>query len=380
MPLTPSYGPPLLIEERWDYVPHTPPYISSGVRPAWYSEDVKPDRSRDRKPSGWLFPKPYSRRALRLGTPTGYWLYQDPQGNPLRVSRRGALSDQYGRNWRGPSNYNPNVADRALTKAQLAIKGQKINLGVAWAEAGKTADLVGSSARRIAGAFSALRKGNIKQAARLLGVDPKPTRKSVDPWLEYRYGWVPLMSDVYGSVEALANRELYEYMITGKGVIREQVDYQIDEDFSNYPCTTVGRGFDGAFVRLDFTPEDNALSKLNSLGLLNPAEIVWELIPYSFVVDWFLPIGDAISSIGYAAGMDFHSGSLSRRLSVVEELRSLPSSNPKISADVSGKSMLSRLDRTVYSSSPWPVLPAFRNPLSLKHMADGLSLLVKAFK
>jgi hypothetical protein len=40
------------------------------------------------------------------------------------------------------------------------------------------------------------------------------------------------------------------------------------------------------------------LSLQRSLGLVNPAEIAWEVVPYSFVVDWFLPIGSYISAWG----------------------------------------------------------------------------------
>jgi hypothetical protein len=33
------------------------------------------------------------------------------------------------------------------------------------------------------------------------------------------------------------------------------------------------------------------------LGLLDPLSVVWENIPYSFVVDWFIPIGDYLSML-----------------------------------------------------------------------------------
>jgi hypothetical protein len=33
------------------------------------------------------------------------------------------------------------------------------------------------------------------------------------------------------------------------------------------------------------------------LGLLDPATVLWEIIPYSFVVDWFLPIGSYLDNL-----------------------------------------------------------------------------------
>lgn len=46
------------------------------------------------------------------------------------------------------------------------------------------------------------------------------------------------------------------------------------------------------------------LRQLNGLGLLNPALLWWELLPYSFVVDWFLPVGDVLTSLTAGIGMD----------------------------------------------------------------------------
>lgn len=36
---------------------------------------------------------------------------------------------------------------------------------------------------------------------------------------------------------------------------------------------------------------------LRSFGLNNPAAVVWEAIPFSFVVDWFVNVGDALKSL-----------------------------------------------------------------------------------
>jgi hypothetical protein len=32
------------------------------------------------------------------------------------------------------------------------------------------------------------------------------------------------------------------------------------------------------------------------VGLLDPASVAWELLPYSFVVDWFIPIGQYLAA------------------------------------------------------------------------------------
>jgi len=55
----------------------------------------------------------------------------------------------------------------------------------------------------------------------------------------------------------------------------------------------------GAYVRLKPKPELQQLSATLSgiLGLNAPLETVWDAIPFSFVADWFLPIGEAIKRV-----------------------------------------------------------------------------------
>ena len=43
---------------------------------------------------------------------------------------------------------------------------------------------------------------------------------------------------------------------------------------------------------------------LQQLGLLNPASIAWELVPYSFVLDWFSNIGQVLGQFTAFAGLD----------------------------------------------------------------------------
>jgi hypothetical protein len=33
----------------------------------------------------------------------------------------------------------------------------------------------------------------------------------------------------------------------------------------------------------------------NKLGFVNPGVIAWELVPFSFVIDWFVPVGNFLS-------------------------------------------------------------------------------------
>lgn len=57
------------------------------------------------------------------------------------------------------------------------------------------------------------------------------------------------------------------------------------------------RGTLGALVRIEPVTEEVAQKRLfqQIIGWNVPLQIVWELVPFSFVVDWFLPVGQVLS-------------------------------------------------------------------------------------
>jgi hypothetical protein len=109
--------------------------------------------------------------------------------------------------------------------------------------------------------------------------------------------------------------------------------------------------------------------------------VAWELVPYSFVVDWFLPIGSWINSLDATIGFEFR-GISQTYFEMIEGLAN------GVTHHETGKSFINDwvaykrqliVDRVVLSTLPQAGFPSFRNPLSLGHMANGLSLLAQAF-
>lgn len=292
-----------------------------------------------------------------------------------------------------PSYVEGDLIRKALNK----LRNNKVNFGVALGEAKETASLFSESLHRITKSVVDFRHKRPKDWLKVIGlqtgvpVSQRTKAKRLElrnaipnSWLEVQYGWNPLMSDVSGACSELSSNLEFEprrpvvvrsrkkildtglYSVVwspGYAISDFEVDVKVD-----------------AKVQLCYTLNSFPTALFSSLGLTNPAEIVWELVPYSFVVDWFLPIGDWLSAMGGDFGYSFVNGSFSRFVRQTDRFigaRPAGSYANPLGGEASGHS--GYFVRTVYSSSPWPGL-SFKSPVSVGHIANALSLLTNIFK
>jgi len=126
-------------------------------------------------------------------------------------------------------------------------------------------------------------------------------------WLEYRYGWKPLMFDIENATKAYSN--LVSSKPTRRQVSRasEEFEYEYSgTDASNRTgLTSCSIGYRhrytakvSAGVIWELTDETPAQDYLHRLGLYwrDIPSVAWELVPYSFVVDWFVNVGDWLNA------------------------------------------------------------------------------------
>lgn len=205
------------------------------------------------------------------------------------------------------------------------------NAGVALAEVNKTLSLIGTNFLRIGQAFLDLKHGKIKQALRGLNLS-KRTRLSPDlvaairlkyrtkkerqfaqRVLEVQYGWRPLLQDIYAATEECKRivPNATQHIVVG---LRNRIDFTQVGDYTSTPYGVTMtqkytvEGF--AFRRFvgEYRVNDRTLNRVASIGLLNPVAIGWELLPFSFILDWALPIGNWINGLDATLGLTFLRG------------------------------------------------------------------------
>lgn len=289
------------------------------------------------------------------------------------------------------------VSQKIVNKLLSKMSQQKVNVAQFIAEREQTKNLIVSSARRIASAVTSLRRGNVVAAVTsLTGVSRSRGIKRVaggipEQWLALQYGWKPLLSDIYGSCEELAAHntgvkpDVYTVNASASTEYEGQYETGGDGDWIP-PIKWKGTGRVSGKGSISASIGSPTIAGLSSFGVVNPVQLAWELLPWSFVVDWFLPVGQFIQNCSAEDGLAFSHGYISLLYDIKwnAKLTRTSYSNPisgwsgslsgaNHSAQVFG---MVRSSLTAFPNASWP---SFKDPFSPTHVANALSLLAAAF-
>lgn len=329
---------------------------------------------------------------------------------------------------------------KALGKLQKKVSRAAVNLAQSYAERKQTASLISTSVRRVVQLALWIKKGDFKSIHKRYGL-PKPVksmwggyvvpeyrresklysvafdeqgnplarprkiRKTIytdrkrpkqqfsfgDVWLEYQYGWKPLLADIYGAAETMANLhvdppplritamasatrqaqgvDFARYLVNGAEYLAE-----ID-----YTCSGKTRYI------LEVAEDSKVLQSLQTVGLTNPLLLAWEILPYSFVADWFFPLGNYLQQLEYARGLTFVRGSEATSFSAVGLVSSRNAGavpgyshgdqfvDPKIDIVQRYKT------RVILGSFPYQKFPRFKPKLGVERALSGIALLNQIF-
>lgn len=115
-------------------------------------------------------------------------------------------------------------------------------------------------------------------------------------WLEYRYGWLPTLMDI----DTLINKPLGlpSAKCEGKAFVRYDSDDYVEGEyeFSQY-------GSFSTRVSATLVPRDPFMKTATQYGITNPSLVLWEMVPYSFVVDWVFDVGGYLEHLGALNGL-----------------------------------------------------------------------------
>lgn len=302
---------------------------------------------------------------------------------------------------------------------------------VTGAEGRKTVDMILDRARKLADTWRACRKGDV---SKLKGMFPgKQTKrypkrvvlwdengqpivrkngklerryahKSLPPegpkdpaeslWLEFRYGWTPLVHDIVDQLKAINAQHLRDDLVqhpftrvlgrkSGDGTAVTQLSRPNMGGGDWTGTQTLTHKVEvKAYAKYRVVNQSGVMNRLNDFGAFDVPRYLWEVVPFSFVVDWFVPIGDWLGAITPKVGVEvIDSGVTVRTSKTVERILvgytptwtgagSWP--DPPFPLGASDGFEASSVVRTI--GLPTPLFPVPEVNLNLKRMVDAVAL------
>lgn len=257
---------------------------------------------------------------------------------------------------------------QALDRLSDKVRGD-LDVSVDLAEAHKTFKMLNASESLVSKARAlSKRYGGLKTPANL--------------WLEFTYGWKPLLKTLYGAADENLRTVINK---TQSFTARASAKYipdvvNVNTIWGGWTLPVIQSDLKRSWTYgVDVRTDQFDLARWSSL---NPVSIAWELLPFSFVADWVFNVG------GYLRNMEtyllyankFRSG-FRTRLTVgtftgYQKRTSIPGFS-FVDDTFLCKGRLVIIERAVLTNYPIPNLPSFKARLGSSRLLSAASLLAQ---
>jgi hypothetical protein len=260
------------------------------------------------------------------------------------------------------------VNSDALLQQAFANCSEELDALTMLSEAHKTVDLVLNARSRFIDLVRSMRRGNILTYAQAIG----------NAWLEWRYGWDILVKDIETVTEFL-NYPVRDLIVTGRAGDSVTEYAEINEPVNAYYVS-----HDWITKRKrDLSVRACAYAKMRVKSVnafASPFVTGWELIPYSFVADWFVSVGDALKAWEVIRNAESTSCVIGYKFTETCEANvsnvALGTGEYATSPQASGRST-SRTDMVMRNGARrYSLIPRLRVRLTSKRILDAAALLV----
>lgn len=218
-------------------------------------------------------------------------------------------------NWRGcqgaetANHYLATTSDinDLYARVQGKLRGGGASLGVTLASMGQSMEMISNRFLDVNNIMQVAlrRRRNVQPIRRNRGAR---ARMLADDVLEVQFGWKPFIDDIFNALNVMTSNH--------SSPIRVGATKQISNPYPDTVSTGEPSGrisWTGkARIRVvaTYTVTNPNLWLANRLGLVNPFQVAWDRVPWSWVVNMFVNTNQLIGSLTDEMGLERLSGSL----------------------------------------------------------------------
>lgn len=274
--------------------------------------------SNDVTSSGWRPVSSYERSVRRVNAPYREYNLINPATGQVTARVKGhaigcadnntSLGDGYREQ---PIGFPPNYAasNEAAVECLEGLKDGKAELGLALAGSVKAFEGLVETFTRSIRFLSLIKRGQLYPALSTI-IDPNDNRRLAKDYLKFQYHWRPLASDVWDAYHLLSyrlaveNQHMSAYGSTKVERRRKVVTYNGGQISRHEQWEARVIYICKCWAKIDSA----VLRAAAQTGLANPLSIAWDVLPWSFAVDWLIPVGRTIGILDATRGLSFLDG------------------------------------------------------------------------
>lgn len=185
--------------------------------------------------------------------------------------------------------------------ARLDSKGADQNSEMLTKDLYDASNLVIEYGQRLLASLRYLKKGKFAKAYKAFNKRQGRLRNSrqaiADHWLAFQWGVKPSMDAIVNAFNLATSSEERSTFVVRTSVHRRTKLHVWTQDFPSPSVKTeVGDQVMACYLTRQFV---DVSYKSFAAAWNNPIVPAWDAVPYSFLIDWFIPIGDYLKQFGY---------------------------------------------------------------------------------
>lgn len=202
------------------------------------------------------------------------------------------------------------LISRVRENAIAKVRSNSVNLGQSLGELPQGLRFIYDTTKTVLRSALLLKRGNVVGALKELGFNRRTsaleiindsTQNAAKAALAWKFGVAPMANDIVNVAGEIGKAMQRPDFIKIKSTGTEPVPLSPPSGGSvNGDLTWV--------VQVGYNLRPKPAYSLAFLGLTNPLATAWELVPLSFVINWFISIGDVLGALDAGVGLDVMSG------------------------------------------------------------------------